>query len=307
MSISSLDETRSHFKLLDDCHMVPYGNARALDEFLSSRCTGGRDKPDVCAFICEAVHGSRLVFPPDGYLKEVRALCDKYDVVMIVDEIYLGFGRTGHWFAFEHEDIVPDIVCYSKTFGGGKSTIGGYTARKHIFMGAYGSTGDCMMHSSTFSGMSEECAGALAAINVIKKESLVECARQMGEYMGRKLVALKGKHPDKIKDVRGRGLLWGVELEPAVKPLEQIVSKIMPEKSPILSTLAGVVVLTELFHSFDILAYLGFTRRNLVVYSPALIITRDEIDRSVDALDRILSRNWISLGTSFAKRQVVGW
>lgn len=303
MSISNLDDSRLNFQLLEHCYQVPYGDADALENLFLSRCKIGNTKPDFCAFIIEAIHGTRIIFPPKGYLRKVRDICTQYDVLLILDEIYTGFGRTGYWFAFEEEGIVPDIVCYSKTFGGGKATIAGYTARAPVFLQAYGNTEDSMMHSSTFSGMSEECATAIEVLNIFKEERLVDRARDLGEYLGQQLRNLQVKYPDRINDVRGRGLLWGVELKPAIEQVERLIGRVLPERSSILSTLAGAIVLAELFHAHNVLAYLGFTRRNLIVFSPSLIVDKTELDQAVSALAAVLSTNWLRLGSSFIYRQ----
>jgi acetylornithine/succinyldiaminopimelate/putrescine aminotransferase len=302
MSVSSLDDSRLNFQLLENCYQVPYGDADALENIFRSRCKSG-DKPDICAFIVEAIHGTRIISPPRGYLRKVRDLCTQYDVLLILDEIYTGFGRTGYWFAFEAEGIVPDIVCYSKTFGGGKATIAGYTVRGSVFLEAYGKPEDAMMHSSTYSGMSEECATAIEALNILKEDKLIERAKALGEYLGPRLTALKGKYPDRISEVRGRGLLWGIDLKPPLEPLENLILRALPSKPPFLSTLTGAVVLSELFCAYDVLAYLGFTRRNLIVFSPALIVNERDLDRAVEALDAVLSSGWLALGRSFIARQ----
>lgn len=301
MSVSSMDNSRDNFKLLTDCYQIEYGNAQELERLFKENIQPD-GKTKFCAFVFEAIHGTRIIFPPKGYLKKVRELCNKHDVLMIVDEIYTGFGRTGKWFAFEREDVVPDIVCYSKTFGGGKATIAGITVRKNVFLKAYGSSSDCMMHSSTFTGMSEECATALEAVNVIRDEKLVEKAEEFENYLENELEKLKQKFPKYIKDVRGKGLLWGIELYPPLKEVEKTVLNVLPEKSPILSTLAGAIALSELFHSHNILAYLGFTRRNLIVLSPALIVKKEEIDTVIKALDDLFSQGWVKLFARFVKR-----
>lgn len=302
MSISSLDDSRKYFQLLEHCYQVPYGDVDALEKFFHSRYCSGAKQIDICAFIVEAIHGTRILFPPKGYIKRVRDLCTEYDVLLIIDEIYTGFGRTGYWFAFESEDVVPDIVCYSKIFGGGKASIAGYTAREPVFLRAYGKPEDSMIHSSTFSGMSEECATAIETLNVIRDENLVGNARGLGDYFGQRLYALKSKHPGLIRDVRGRGLLWGVELKPALDQVEKFVSQMLPEKSSLLSALAGAIVLSELFHTYNILVYLGFTCRNLIVLSPPLLIKKEELDQAVDALDKVLSTHWLTLCRHFAMR-----
>jgi putrescine aminotransferase len=304
MSVSSMDESRKHFQSLPQCYQVPYGDPVALEAFLRARCSAGSKKPDICAFILEAIHGTRLIFPPEGYLKKVRQICDEYDILLILDEIYTGFGRTGYWFAFEAEEIIPDIVCYSKAFGGGKASIAGFTSRKDVFLKAYGNPEDSMMHSSTFSGMSEECASAIEAVNIIKDEHLVEQAREKGMYLKEKLYKIKEKYSGTVIDVRGRGLLWGVELSPPLNQLIPLIEQVLPNKSGLLSQLAGAIVLTELFHTHDILAYLGFTRRNLVVLSPSLFVSQEELDRVVQSLDEVLCLGWLKLGQRFVSRML---
>ncbi|OGX53927.1 MAG: hypothetical protein A2267_07365 [Omnitrophica WOR_2 bacterium RIFOXYA12_FULL_38_10] len=301
MSVSSMEEHRHNFQLLDKCYQVPYGDSDALEELFRSKSIEN-NKPDICAFVLEAIHGTRIIFPPEGYLKKVRELCTKYDVLLIMDEIYIGFGRTGYWFAFEADNIVPDIVCYSKSFGGGKASIAGITARKPVFLQAYGKSGDSMIHSSTFSGMGEECATAIEAVNIIKDENLVERARELGAYLEMRLKELKEKHPKRILDVRGRGLLWGVELEPAANQIEPIIKRFFPDKLSSLLALTGAIVLSELFHAHNILSYLGFTRRNLIVFSPPYIIKKEELDQAVNALDKILSTSWLILTQRFVAR-----
>jgi len=301
MSVSSMDLARDHFRMLDQCYQAPYGDADALDALLAQRAEANGGKADVCAVILEAVHGTQLIFPPDDYLSRVREICTRHDALMIVDEIYVGFGRTGHWFAFQVEDVVPDIVTYSKTFGGGKATIAGFTAREDVFKRAYGNPGDSMLHSSTFAGMTEECATAIEAVNVIRDEELVELARKRGAHLEARLRELRERRGDRILDVRGRGLLWGIELAPAMKILQPLIGKLMPG-SEVLHELTGAVALSELLHAHGVLAYLGFTRRNLVVFSPPLNIDEAQLDRAVDALDRVLSASWVTLGTRFAAR-----
>ena len=305
MSVSSMDESRNHFQLLTQCYQVPYGDAAALEAFLCSRSFNENKKSDICAFILEAIHGTRLIFPADGYLRKVRQICDKYDVLLIIDEIYTGFGRTGYWFAFEAEEVIPDIVCYSKAFGGGKASIAGYTARKDVFLKAYGNPEDSMIHSSTFSGMSEECVSAIEAVNIIKDERLVDRAKEQGLYLQEKLHKIKEKHPSVVLDVRGRGLLWGVEVNPPLNQLIPLMEQVLPKKSVLLSQLTGAIILTELFHTHDILAYLGLTRRNLIILSPSLFVTKEELDRVVQSLDEVLSLGWLKLGQRFVSRVLV--
>lgn len=302
MSVSSQKEDRKHFQLLKESYQVPYGDAEALERLFKAHRFGNGQITDICAFIIEPIHGAKLIFPPPGYFKKVRDLCSQYDVLLIVDEIYTGFGKTGFLFAFEAEGIIPDIVCYSKAFGGGKATIGGYTARKPIFLKAYGKPEDSMIHSSTFSGVTGECAAAIETLNVIKEEKLVERAAKLGKYLGERLVVLSKKYPERVLDVRGRGLLWGIELKPLASQINPMVKKLIPSQSSNVLALTGAIVMAELLHVYGILTYLGFNQRNLLIFSPPLIIKEEEIDRAVKALDKIFATNWLVLCCRFSER-----
>jgi acetylornithine/succinyldiaminopimelate/putrescine aminotransferase len=108
-----------------------------------------------------------------------------------------------------------------------------------------------------------------------------------------------------VVDIRGRGLLWGVELKPAMHRLQGFVARLLPDKD-VLSELTGAVVLSELLHSHDVLAYLGFSRRNLIVFSPALTVQESDLDHAVGALDKILSTPWAVLGSRFAAHAMRG-
>jgi 4-aminobutyrate aminotransferase-like enzyme len=120
--------------------------------------------------------------------------------------------------------------------------------------------------------------------------------------LGQRLAVLKDKHPARIADVRGRGLLWGVELKPVNEQVARLVARIFPDKLEALLALTGAIVLSELFHAHNVLAYLGFTRRNLIVFSPALVINKTELDSAVAALEAVLSKDWLTLGRSFIAR-----
>src|SRR6185436_19591258 len=118
-----------HFKLMPDTVSIPWGDADALERVLKEN-KGTFGKTRVSTFIVEAIRAEGVRTHPPGYFERVRALCDKYQVTLIVDEVFTGCGRTGKLFAFQHFDFAPDILTFSKAFGGGKGSFGGYIARK---------------------------------------------------------------------------------------------------------------------------------------------------------------------------------
>lgn len=178
--------------------------AREADDLL------GRD--DIAALIVEPIQGrAGAVVPAAGYLAELRRICDRRGIVMIVDEIYTGFGRTGAWFAIDTEGIVPDILCIGKAFGSGvpiSAAVG--TAR---VMDAWPhSTGEAL-HTSTYLGNPLGCAAALATIEEMRRRALPERAARLGRDLEKRLGSLR--RFEHVVDVRGRGLLWGVQLDDA--------------------------------------------------------------------------------------------
>src|SRR5690606_15457065 len=151
------------FPLIGPSEKVPFGDLEALEEKIFKR--------DVAAFIVEPIQGEGgVILPPPGYLRGVRELCDRYDVLLIVDEIQTGFGRTGKMFACEHEGVSPDIICLAKSLGGGVMPIGAYSTRPEIWDKAYGGIDKALLHTSTFGGNTWAAAAAIAAINVIVEQ-----------------------------------------------------------------------------------------------------------------------------------------
>ena len=163
----------------------------------------------VAAIILETVTGTNgVIVPPDGYLQSVREVCDRHGILLILDEVMAGFGRTGKWFACEHWDVVPDILCVAKGINSGYVPLGAMIARGEIvdqvrdrfFPGGL-----------TYAGHPLACASAVASIEAFREEGVVENAAAMGDYFGEALGGLQAKHPS-IGDVRGLGCFYGIEL-----------------------------------------------------------------------------------------------
>jgi putrescine aminotransferase len=223
---------------------------------------------------------------------------------MIIDEVLCGFGRTGKMFSFQYEDIIPDIFTVAKSLGGGKASLGAYVARDGIFNKAYGRLKDSMIHSSTFSGLGEECYTAIEAINVMVEEGLVNNSREMGAYFLEKLNSLKERHDGIIADVRGIGLLICIELKrPAdkiVKMLENISSAVKDVSDGFLT---GIIV-SLLVHKYNILVTPGPHEKRVIMIIPPLIVSRDEIDYFIDSLDELFTMNVSSMIKAYSSLKV---
>ncbi len=295
LSVSGCEESKKYFKLLDNCFFVPYGDYNALVEFISKR-------KDICAVILESIHAGNITVPPAGYLKKVRQLTEQNNILLILDEVYTGFGKTGKLFAFEHEGIVPDIITLSKTLGGGKATIAAYVVKDHIFKKAYGAVKDSLIHTTTYNGFANECLTAIEAINILFEENLVENSKAMGEYLLSQLESLKNKYPEIIKEVRGIGLLCGIEFYPYLPKVAGFFKKNKIFLGDMFNNYVTGAIISELLSTHDILVFSSPHYGNLLHIQPALIVKKEEIDRVVRALDLILSKGLFKLGLELSKR-----
>ncbi|MCZ7362997.1 MAG: aspartate aminotransferase family protein, partial [Candidatus Methanoperedens sp.] len=195
LSVTHKEKYRKPFEPLAPAQFVPYNDADAIREAINE---------DTAGVILEPIQGEAgVIIPSEDYLKEVREICDDTGTLLILDEVQTGFGRTGKWFAREHSGIKGDITTIAKAMGGG-FPMGAMLAREEVAVN-FG-RGD---HASTFGGNALSCSAALANIDVIRKERLVERSRELGKYLVRKLEGLK---KDYVKEIRGKGLIAGMEL-----------------------------------------------------------------------------------------------
>lgn len=239
----------------------------------------------VSAFIGETVSGATLAVcpPPPGYWPLVRQICDRHGVLLILDEVMCGMGRTGRWFAAEHYDVVPDIMILGKGLSGGTLALSAaVTSTAH--MDTVRRNGGSFVHGGTFSHNAVACAAGLAAVGILERERLVERAALLGEKLGEKLVGRLGASAH-VADIRGLGMMWGIELvkdRQSLKPFAR--SEKVTEK--LWNTLfeEGVIVYKS--------SALAGTDGDGLVVAPPFVITEAEMDLVVDklvwAIDRVL-------------------
>ena len=227
---------------------VPFGDAEALRAAISAK---------TCAVLLEPVQGEGGVnVPPAGYLREVRELCDAHDLLLVFDEVQVGCGRTGTLFAYEQEEVAPDVMTLAKALAGGPP-IGAMIARE-----AYAASLGPGSHGSTFGGNPLMTAAAVAAMRALLEDGVLENCRAMGAYLRSRLEVLQAKYPF-VKEVRGRGLILGMEL----------------------SLEGGGIVKKALERGLLINCTVGTVLR----FVPPLVVTREEIDEAMAILDDILA------------------
>lgn len=281
LSVTGREKYRKPFEpLMPNCREVPYGDAEALDQELS--------KSDVAAFIVEPIQGEGgVIVPPDGYLKEAERICRKYGTLLIVDEIQTGVGRTGKFFACEHENVEPDIITLAKSLGGGYMPLGCAMYKRRIWESVYGSISNSLLHTSTLQNISISCAAGLAALEAIYEENLLEEADEKGRHIMKRLKELEEKHP-MIKEVRGKGLMIGVEFyEPASGWLDKLSGGLINKVS---KEYFAQMVMVELLHEHRIIALYTLNNPNVIRVQPPLVASREQLDRFADALDEICEK-----------------
>jgi putrescine aminotransferase len=207
LSASAKAEFRRPFgPMLPNIEHVPFNDVLALRDMLTSCRAVGED---VGAVLLEPIQGEGGVnIPDDEYLPSVRALCDEFGALFILDEVQTGMGRTGKMFCCEHYGVAPDLMCLAKAFGGGVVPAGAVVGRREIFAKLFDNP---FLHTSTFGGNPLACAAALATINVLIEDRLPERAGVMGERMLAGLREAARGHDDMVVDVRGKGLLMALE------------------------------------------------------------------------------------------------
>ncbi|HEY1680647.1 MAG TPA: aspartate aminotransferase family protein [Candidatus Tumulicola sp.] len=225
-----------------------------------------REWHDVAAVVIEPVQGrGGCIVPPDGYLSALRSLCDRRGILLIVDEIYTGFGRTGTWFAIERDAIAPDVLCIGKAMGGGfpiSAAVGSKTV-----MDAWPVSSGEALHTSTYLGNPMGCAAALAVIDEVQDRSLPERAMRLGETIAersRRWTGLSG-----VVDVRGRGAFWGIEFDRPERA-ERLVKDALQD---------GLILLQS-----------GATG-NVVTIGPPLVIAFDDLSHALETIERRLMEN----------------
>jgi taurine--2-oxoglutarate transaminase len=231
----------------------------------------------VAAVVVEPVTGAAGGFPlPDGYLTRLRQLCDRYGILLIADEVITGFGRTGAWFAVEHEGVVPDMLVLAKGLTSGYVPMGAVVVREPI---AQHFEGRMLPLGSTYAGHPLACAAALACLEEYEENGLIPHARRMGELLMDRLRELAARHPC-VGDVRGKGLLACLEL---VRDRRAKAPLVPPNTDSPLPLQIRRRAWDEGLHLL--------ARGSLVLLSPPLIITAEHIDEATDKLDRVLA--WV--------------
>lgn len=264
LSASGRDLYKSPFEpLVPEFQHVPFGDIQALAQVVNN---------ETAAVILEPIQGEGgIIIPPDDYFQKVALLCKDKGSLLIADEVQTGLGRTGKLFAIEHWDVVPDILLLAKALGGGVMPIGAIIGTPKVWEALLPNP---LIHTSTFGGNQLACVAALAALRVIEEEKLPDRAQKLGNYFINKLLEMQSRCPEVIKEVRGKGLLIGVELT-----FEKF----------------GGVIFSEMIKRGVIVAY-TLNQPRVIRFEPPLVVEQTQIEKCLSAFEESLNKAWSMLG-----------
>jgi acetylornithine/succinyldiaminopimelate/putrescine aminotransferase len=299
LSITDGPLYRGEFKLLDNNVKIPFGEIDAIRRAFES-------DPTIGVLVLETIQGGGGInIAPPEFWQEVRALCNKHGVIWVADEVQCGVGRSGRFFAFEYANVVPDITAVAKSLGGGKTAMAAMIARREIYMKAYGTPKTAMIHAhATFGGIGEACITAIETLNVLYDEDLIENAAVQGEYLLERLNALKDKYPKIIKDVRGQGLMVGLEFQDFSQTLPLVLRPVVAVLDDKLKGSLSGFIGALLLRDYDTLVAFTEYNRNVIRLLPPLICERQHVDHLCDALDDLLGRGIIRIVKDFVGSQI---
>ncbi len=271
--------------LLTGCERVPFGDLSRLEAELRTR--------DVAAFIVEPIQGRMVTLPPPGYLEAVQTLCRRYGTLFVIDEVQTGLGRTGGWFALEHWGLEPDFVVIGKALSGGYMPVAAMVTTRRIYDQAVGALERCYVHQSTFGRNRLSMAGGLATLRIIERDQLVAHAAHMSGVLRQGLEELADRH-EMIKEVRGRGLMIGLELRAPSSVTGRLNWRLIHLAS---EGLFPQLVVIPLHRDHGVIT-MAAGKNDVIKLLPPLTLSESEALSFLEALDAVLtdcegaSKNW---------------
>jgi ornithine--oxo-acid transaminase len=279
LSLNGNDEFRAGFgPLLPGCDPVPFGDADARAREL--------EREDVAALIIEPIQGKGVNLPPDGYLAAAQRLCREAETLFVCDEVQTGLGRTGRFLALEHWGLAPDMICLSKALSGGLVPVGAVLVSRAAFDRVFDGMERAVRHGSTFGGNDLAAAAALATLRVLERDDVVAHAERMGGLLLELTTPLIERHAV-VRDVRGLGLMWAIELGPPSGPASRSLFRAVEHLQP---GLFAQLITVPLFHEHRILCQVAGHRLNVIKALPSLLIDEADVRLLADALADVIAR-----------------
>jgi len=281
---------------LPACTQVAFGDIGSLARELR--------RGDVAAFVVEPIQGKGVNVATEAYWKEAQELCRKHKALLVADEVQVGMGRTGKFFAHEHWDLEPDIITVSKALSGGYIPVGAVLCRNEIFERVYSSLDKALVHSTTFGRNQLAMVAGLATLQAFDDEDIVDRARRTGDAFSERLAPLVERY-EMLREVTGKGLMIGLVFDkPSSRKLRWRWSALEAMRTALFSQM----VVVPLFHRHHILTQVAADNANVIKLLPPLIAGEEEVDLFVAALDDVLhdAHRGSGLAFEFGRTMVKG-
>ena len=292
-SVSGSYKINNQFPSMNNCFDFEFNNPEDLETKVENYHNDG----GVYAIIIEPYSASLLESCSDEFIKKLFTLKKKYNFKVIFDEVFTGFFKSKQMFYYQNfENISPDIICLSKTLGGGKSSISCLVIDEDTYSEAYGGLNDTFLHTTTYNGFGEESVTALESLNIISEVKFKNQVEHLSSILSKKLVEIKKKYPDKIETIKGNGILNGIVFKSystvLAKLIETIPLKFIKDKSFFLKKLTATAISCELYEKYGILTSINdASGSNHLCVSPSLIISEEDVEYFFSSLEKVLQTN----------------
>ncbi len=291
-SISGSYKNKNQFPTMENCKSFKFNDPLHLEEsIIDCEKNGG-----VYSVIIEPYSASLLEPCSNEFIKKLFYLKKKYNFKIIFDEVFTGFFKSKKMFYFENFDqISPDIICLSKTLGGGKSSISSLVVDDELYDGAYGKLKDTFLHTTTYNAFGEETVTALETLNILSTPEFRIKVNKLSDLLTKKMSLIEEKHKDKIEQIKGTGILNGIVFKSFSSAVGNLMEKLplnlIQDKAFFIKKLTATAVSSDLYKNYNILTYINDSSvSNHLVISPSLIIEEKEVDYFFKSLDECLSK-----------------
>ena len=292
-SVSGSYKSNNQFPEMKNCLNFKFNDLVDLEKKLEICKKGG----GVYSVIIEPYSASLLQSCSDKFMEKLFVLKKRYDFKIIFDEVFTGFFKSKKMFYFQNfKNIEPDVICLSKTLGGGKSSISCLVTDESLYNKSYGKLNDTFLHTTTYNGFGEESVTALEALNILSESEFQNKVDSLSSLLTEKLKAIKSKHNDKIETIKGTGILNGIIFKSYSSSLANITEKLpikfVKDKSFFLKKITATAVSCELYEKFNILCSINDSAySNHMCISPSLVIDHGSVNYFFESLDKVLTGN----------------
>ena len=303
-TITASQEVRYKFPRISNTAQFEFNNIdsiiKKIDEYRNES-----GKSDIYAIIAEPFSASYLRACDPEFLKQLEKICNENDIVLIFDEVYTGWYKTGNLFNFLDSSVIPDILTTSKSLGGGKASISAYVSRGSILKKAYGNIEDATLHTTTYNGFGEECITAIEAINITQEENFHDKSLKIEKIVNERCKKLMREFGNQVSECKGKGSLHGIFLKTNTgfgKMLSLLPLNLTKDKK-FLPKLMAAAISDWLFKNFKIYVLFSTTEKVALLFAPSLIIDEKEIHYFFDSLESTFKKGVLKIVAKFSLKQ----